>query len=561
METLIDLLLPMGLLLIVGKIAEGALARIGLNAIFSYVFAGLLLGPVLGVVELTPELLIITDIGIFLLFFIIGFDEIDVAGFVATLRGRYFVAAVVSVLISTAAALMVTSDVFGFSFALGMDLQPALALAGILSMSSLGLVAKVLQDGGHLRDPIGLKIFAIVIIAEALVLLLVGFTIDDSQSSVSVQEVATLLGKMGAFIVAAWLLSTRILPPAIDFLQKLINVPELSFGLLMGGLCLMVVGAEQIHLHGSIGALLFGTALSGLPQRVRKEVMPGLKSASEGLFVPLFFAEAGLRFDTSFTELPILTILALVLVPLAGKFAGSFAGTYLIRVDMPFAMAAGLMAKGVAEIAFLLVLLENGVLESGVFSLLVLIMFGYILFMPFMIESAVKRAKRSDSAPAPTFMPAFIPATYARYALDGIKTRAVVDKALDHPGPEVTVQSFQDDWRVADREDRVVLKDGEFVGIVSPVKVHLVPQHMWPSTPLSEVLRDTSPTALPDEPLLEVLERMTEHSLTLIPVLEPETGGFLGIVTSHEIMDLLMLISEVQRELKSMEAAQAEEQH
>ena len=58
--------------------------------------------------------------------------------------------------------MLVTSDLAGFSFALGLHFDEALALAGILSLSSLGLVAKVLADSGHLKEPIGLKIFTIV---------------------------------------------------------------------------------------------------------------------------------------------------------------------------------------------------------------------------------------------------------------------------------------------------------------------------------------------------------------------------------------------------------------
>ena len=51
-------------------------------------------------------------------------------------------------------------------------------------------------------------------------------------------------------------------------------------------------------------------------------------------------------------------------MPLAGKFAGAFIGTYVTRIDAPFALATGLMSKGVAEIAFLLVLLELGVIPK-----------------------------------------------------------------------------------------------------------------------------------------------------------------------------------------------------
>ena len=95
----------------------------------------------------------------------------------------------------------------------------------------------------------------------------------------------------------------------------------------------------------------------------------------------------------SFTALPAATLAALVLIPLAGKFAGAFLSTYLTRLDAPFTLATGLMSKGVAEIALLLVLLETGVIEKSVFSLFVLIMFGYILLLPPVIDFTIKRAK------------------------------------------------------------------------------------------------------------------------------------------------------------------------
>ena len=57
---------------------------------------GVLLGPVLGFVELNGYIQIFLALGIFLYFFLIGLDEIDVSGFIAAppedqttlLRGR-----------------------------------------------------------------------------------------------------------------------------------------------------------------------------------------------------------------------------------------------------------------------------------------------------------------------------------------------------------------------------------------------------------------------------------------------------------------------------------------
>ena len=38
----------------------------------------------------------------------------------------------------------------------------------------------------------------------------------------------------------------------------------------------------------------------------------------------------------------------------------------------------------------------------------------------------------------------------------------------------------------------------------------------------------------------DALQRMTENSLTVIPVLDKKTGEFIGTVTSHEILELVM---------------------
>ena len=134
-------------------------------------------------------------------------------------------------------------------------------------MSSLGLVAKVLADKGLLKELIGLRIFTAVIIAEVIALLIVGLTIGGESGSLSVLGILRLLGQIAGFTVVVWILSAKLLPRVMAQLQRFLNVPELSYGLLIGGLFLVVVGAEKMGLHGSLGALLFGAALSGLPHK------------------------------------------------------------------------------------------------------------------------------------------------------------------------------------------------------------------------------------------------------------------------------------------------------
>ena len=537
-------LLYIGLLVVVAKLAEGILRRIGLMSIVAYTLAGVLLGPVAGIIEPTAEMELFLSIGVFVLFFLIGLDEIDIPGFMATIRGRYFVAGSLSVLISVLISLLVTSDLIDSDFTLGLEFTKAVCLAGILSLSSLGIVAKVLSDKGLLKEMIGLRIFTAVIIAEVLSLLVVGVTIGELDHERSMTGVIVLVGQIAGFVILTWLVAAKLLPRAMSLLLRLLDAPELSFGVLIGSLFLVVVGAEEIGLHGSLGALLFGASLSGLPNRTRQDIMPGMKSTAEGLFVPLFFASAGLRLDFSFIGLPLETIAALVAIPLLGKLAGAFIGTYVARLDTPFVFSTGLMAKGVAEIALLLILLETGVIGQDVFSLLVFIMFGYILLMPQAINAAVSKAKDTESQVPPQA----VPPSFARYALDSVLVRSVMDRTRTYPTPDVSLRTFANDWLVPNQQDYLVVEEGVPVGVVSLAKLRFMRKGSWGDTALGSVLRRNVPQAWPDEPIDDVLERMANHSLTIIPIMERDSNKFLGSIASHDVLDLMVLMNEIEDE-------------
>ena len=553
-----EALLFIGLLIVLAKLSEGVLSRVGMSSIVAYTLAGIILGPVTGLIDVneTEHIQIFLQIGVFIFFFLIGLDEIDIPGFMSTIRGRYFVAATVAVVISILTSMIVTYDLVGVDFGLDMEFNEALSLAGILSLSSLGLVAKVLADKGLLKELIGLRIFTAVIIAEVLALLVVGLTLGgDEHSVLSAIGVLELLGKIAGATVVIWIVSAKLLPRVMALLQRFLNVPELSYGLLIGGLFLVVVGAERLGgLHGSLGALLFGAALSGLPHRMREDIMPGMRSTAEGLFVPLFFASAGLYLDMSFINLPPMTVIGLLLIPLVGKLIASFVGTYLARLDTPVVLSVGLMGKGVAEIALLLVLLETGVIEQDVFSLLVIIMFGYILLMPPIIAAAVGRAKPPELASQPqTMVPAF-----ARHALAGVMVGSVVDRSRTYPGPDTTVNGFLNDWIVPDQTDYLIMERGVPVGTVSLTRVNFRRRvFFWRrgsfgDTPLRTLMRRGPPHANPDEPIEDALSRMAENSLTIIPVMDRTTGQFMGMVSSNEILELVALMDEIREEARRM---------
>ena len=532
-----EVLFSIGLLIIGAKLLEGVFKRFGLNAIIAYATAGVILGPVTGLVELGSEVEAILSIGIFIFFFLIGLEELDIRGFLGAIRGRLFLASVLSVVISLLVCMAVTTDVF-FDLHLDLTFAQALGLAGVLSLSSLGVVAKVLIDEGRLKDRVGIQVFTAVIIAELIVLFVVGFAISKHfhGRTLDVISVSTLIGQILGFTLVTWLVSTKILPRVIVLLHRVLRVPQLSFGVLLGGLFLVVVGAEWAGLHGSLGALLFGAALSTLPYQVRRDIMPGMRGTAEGFFVPLFFASAGLYLSLEFLTLPPGTILALLLVPLAGKFLAAFLSAYVSRLEAPFAIATGLMAKGVAEIALLLVLFHTDAIHKDVFSLLVLIMLGYILFTPMGISFALKRVKRSEEV-VPDEQ---IPPSMVRFVLDGVRLRDVLDRSRRHPDQSLTVKAFTESWLLPEQHDYVVVNQDGLAGVVSIGMLRYLPHGQWERTALASVLRLNTPHAYSDELVEDALQRMTENSITVLPVEDRDTGQFIGSITSHEVLELIV---------------------
>ena len=534
-------LLSLGVLIIAAKLAEGLFRRLRLNAIIAYATVGILLGPVLeslGVwhVQATGHIELLLTLGVFIFFFLIGLDEIDISSFVESLRGHYFLAAMLSVLFSLGISMVVTTGAI-YDFGIDLELTEALALAGILSMTSLGIVAKVLSDEGRLREPIGLQIFTVVVISELITLLLIGFSIGDHVHEISPVGILILLGKVVGFAAASWLLSSRVLPPMVALLQRLIQVPQLSLGLLLGVLFLVVDAAELFGLHGTLGALLFGASLAGLPYQVRREIMPGLRSTAEGLFVPLFFASAGLHFTFSFVGLPVWTMLALALIPLFGNFIGAFLGAYVSRLTVPYAVASGLMGKGVAEIALLLVLRESGTISEAIFSFLVLVMFCYILFMPPAISFAVSRASRGVD---PGVSIRNVPSGTILFALDDVMVDDILDRTRRLPPASVSVREFTERWAVPQQYDYVVVNGDTLVGIVSMGTFRYLPKSEWPNTTLGDMVRNEVPTAVPDEPIEDVLQRMTENGISAIPVMDGDSERVIGSVQIGDVVELML---------------------
>lgn len=522
-------LLTLGLLLITAKVLEGVAIRLRQSTLLAYLAAGIILGPALGVVKASVELDVFFAIGVVLMFFLIGIDEMDVSGLMATVRGRFFLAGLIAFAVPLGIGLGVMLTV------VQQPLPNAIALGGLLALSSVAVVAKVLSDLGRLKDPLGLQVFTTVVIVEVIGLLVVAFSLQQvgHPGDFSPWRVPVLLLEVAAFAVVAWLLARRVFPPLVVWLRRFVGAPQLTLGLILGALLLAVAGLENIGVHGALGGLVLGVALSGLPHRLRAEITPGVRGLAQGLFIPLFFASAGLYLSLSFTTLPWLIIVAVVLAAVLGKFAGAVLGVALARLDRPLAIASGLMGKGAVEIALLLVMLEMNAISPELFSLLTLIMVCFIVLVAPAMGIAMRRARASEK---PT-LPKLVFPSYVRYAANVAAVKDIMDKSRQFPPDSISAQQFVDLWVTPDQQDYVVLAAPHgLAGVVSLQDLRHLPKDQWKRARLDGLVRRDPPLAWPDDPLDDVLERMAASNLSVVPVMDPETGELLTSVNSSDVL-------------------------
>jgi Kef-type K+ transport system membrane component KefB len=527
-----ELLVSLGLLLIVAKLLEVVALRLRLGTLIAYLAAGIILGPVLGLVEATDEMKLFFGMGVVFLFFLIGVEEMDVSGLAATLRGRFFLAGTLAFLVSFGFAMAVTY------YVLDQPTANAIAISGILSLSSLGVVAKVLSDLGRLREPLGLEIFTTVVIVEIIGLLVVSFSLRNiaEDGSFTPWTIPILLAEIAGFAFVAWLLAAKVFPPLVARLRRVIDAPQLAMGLITGGLLLAVGLLDKIGVHGSLGALLLGVALSGLPQRLRSEILPGVRGLAHGLFVPLFFASAGIYLDSSFRLLPAWSIAAVVLVAVLGKFAGTLVGVTAARLTQPVAIASGMMGKGVVEIALLVVMWNMGAISQELFSLLILIMICFLLIVPPVMGRAIDRAEHVAAGKTHR-LPKFVVPSFARYALDNKTVLDVLDRGRQFPSSGINIQKFIDLWTSSDQSDYVVIKEPKrLAGVVYLKDIRHISKERWGTVILDELLELEPIVASPDELLDDVARRMADGNVTVVPVIHKETGELVGSITNSDVM-------------------------
>jgi Kef-type K+ transport system membrane component KefB len=273
-------------------VALGRMIR--MPAIVVYLLCGVLIGPVLGWVEMSEGLGLVSELGIALLLFLVGlelsFAKIRDVGKVAIVAG-------IGQVVFTAAGGYVLCWLLDFG------VMESLFLATGLTFSSTVVVVKLLDEKGELDSLYGRIAVGIFLVQDLVVILILTFLAGmggaEGSKGVEVDAGSVGMGLLKAFggmallLVLSLLASKYILPRPFKWAAR---SPEVLLIWSLSWCFLMVFAAHEFGLSLEVGAFLAGMSLAQLPYNddLRRRVHPLMN-----FFIAVFFVALGVKVDAS----------------------------------------------------------------------------------------------------------------------------------------------------------------------------------------------------------------------------------------------------------------------
>ncbi|HST53169.1 MAG TPA: cation:proton antiporter [Pyrinomonadaceae bacterium] len=401
-------IVEVALMLLVGRLLGEVMQRMGQPAVMGQLVAGVLLGPsVLG--ALSPSLRhavfpdspeqkrmidALSQFGVLMLLLLTGM-ETDLA--------------LVNRMKRTAVFTSLSGIILPFAcgFTLGeyipeamlpdpsKRLATALFLATALSISSVKIVAMVIMEVGFLRRTVGQIILASAILDDTIGWIIIAIIGGIAgQGKVNLSGVGMSALGTAAFLVFSFTLGRRAVAYVIRWTNDNLTIDFAVITAILVLMCAASLATDFIGVHTVLGAFVVGI-LVGQSPILTGHIEEQLRGLIVALFMPVFFATAGLSVDLSvlrsvrFLELA----LGFILIASFGKVVGCYVGGRLggLGNKQSTALAIGMNARGSTEVIVATVGLSMGVLTRDIFTLIVVMAITTTLITPPLLRWALSR--------------------------------------------------------------------------------------------------------------------------------------------------------------------------
>jgi Kef-type K+ transport system membrane component KefB len=357
------ILLDLALILIFTKLGGIVSRRLKMPEVLGALVAGLILGPaVLGIVQYTDDIRLLSNLGVILLMFLAGLEtdleELKKAGlssFAIALSG-----VLLPLIIGTLGARLFFPSFWEDIF-----------VGVILTATSVSISVETLTELGKLNSRAGINILGAAVIDDVLGLILISIILSMAQASDS--GAAATLPLVIACVKIVLFCAGSI--AAIVFLPKVVNRftknikpgrDLLTFSL--AGALLAACLAEYLGIAAITGAYICGLMLSPF---IHKEYLErNVKAISSGFLSLVFFASVGIEASLDgFTSQTLLITLVMLVIAVLGKVIGCGGAARALRMSRAESVqiGVGMISRGEVALITANIGLQNHIISASVF--------------------------------------------------------------------------------------------------------------------------------------------------------------------------------------------------
>jgi Kef-type K+ transport system membrane component KefB len=374
-----------------GLLLSQTFERLHLPYVTALIVAGMLVGPVFGLVEINPTIVFIGSIGIIFLMFIAG-SEIKLKSF-SNIGREVIILALLNGLIPFAVGT-------GIGLFFGFSIFTSLVLGIIFISSAIAVILPTLEANNMTATKVGELIISSTVLEDLASLLLLAVVLQ-SVAPKSVLPIPIYL----VLIVLVIVILKKIVPA----LQKLFqhnkvasDIFESDLRFVLSTLIATVLLFELIGMHAIIAGFVIGVILG---DSMKGKVEEKIRTVSYGIFIPTFFLIIGMQTDLGvFTDnnaipIAIVIVLGLFVAKIgSGMLAGKIIG---LQKEEGLLIGVASTPQLSTTLAAAFAALELGLLNQTLIAALVIL----TIVTTFIAPLAVKKLVERNSIQSTEFFP------------------------------------------------------------------------------------------------------------------------------------------------------------
>ncbi len=378
-------LLELALILLVTKIFGLFSRKLHLPQVIGALFAGIVLGPaVLKLVVKSDVITTLAEVGVILLMFSAGL-ETDFKQLRGSLKASLIIA-VIGVAVPLAGG-------FALAHFFGQDILKSVFIGVILTATSVSITVETLQEMGKLKTKAGTAILGAAVIDDILGIIILSVIMGMGDGDASVAAIGLTLLKIAGFFALALGCGFGVYKLFQFLSEKLGRKRRLSIFAL--AFCfLLAYLAEQFGVADITGAYIAGLALCN--SRAEEYIEEKNTVLSYAFFSPIFFISVGLMtsFEGITGEIVLFTAL-LLLVAAVTKFVGCGLGALINKFSKEESVQVGVGMISRGEVAIIVATkgISAGIMDSRLFSGVILVVIMTTLITPVLLKMAFNRRK------------------------------------------------------------------------------------------------------------------------------------------------------------------------